>query len=335
MPPRILLTHTPEARANYYGAEALAGLEKLGSVVCHEDAIPLDGQRLIQAAQDCALIVCDRNTAVPAHVLSVLPDAIAVLRCAVDIRNIDVIAASAQGILVTHAGRSWIASVAELTIGLMLDAARGISRSNIAYKAGTSLPPAMGVQLDGRTAGLIGFGPLGQRVAKLCRAFDMNVLVSDPHVTVTQPGLIQVALADLLGRSDFVVVLAVATPETENLIGAEALAAIKPTAFLINVSRGNLVDEPALVHALDERLIAGAALDVGRAPDQMPTPELAARIDIVATPHIGGLTKPAIEGQALETVQQAASIIAGRAPRGAVNAEHAHRLARLPAQDVP
>ena len=117
--------------------------------------------------------------------------------------------------------------------------------------------------------------------------------------------------------------LAVATEETENLIGAAQLRLMRPDAFLVNLSRGNLVDEAALAAALDEKRIAGAALDVGRAPDQMPSPHLAARADVVATPHMAGLTLPAIEGQALETVTQVAEIVQGRAPTGAVNAEHA------------
>ncbi len=327
--PRLLLTHVPDARASYYGAEALAGLTRLGDVILHESPLPLADKDLVRAAQGCALIVADRNTAFPASVLAALPETVAVLRCAVDIRNIDVDAASTQGILVTQASRSWIASVAELTIGLILDAARGISSANVAYKAGRNATAAMGIQLEGRTAGLVGFGPLGRRVAELCRAFGMQVLVADPYVTVSEPGLTQVALDDLLARSDFVVLLAVATAETENLIGAAALSQMKPTAFLINVARGNLVDEAALVRALDGRRIAGAALDVGRAPDQMPSPTLTFRPDVVATPHTGGLTRPAIEGQALETVRQAAEVIEGRVPAGAMNADHARRLAGL------
>ena len=108
-----------------------------------------------------------------------------------------------------------------------------------------------------------------------------------------------------------------------------AFARMKPTAYFINVSRGNLVDEAALARALDRKLIAGAALDVGRAPDQMPEPALARRPDVIATPHVGGLTPTAIEHQALETVAQVAEILQGRVPKGAANAESASRLARL------
>ncbi len=102
---------------------------------------------------------------------------------------------------------------------------------------------------------------------------------------------------------------------------------MKQGACFINASRGNLVDEAALVRALDSGRLGGCALDVGRAPDQMPTPAIAARADVIATPHTAGLTLPAIEHQSMETVAQAAEILRGRAPKGAVNADHWTRKA--------
>jgi len=101
---------------------------------------------------------------------------------------------------------------------------------------------------------------------------------------------------------------------------------MKPSAFFINASRGNLVDEAALLQALDSGRIAGAALDVGRALDQMPSPALARHPRVIATPHIGGLTLPAIEHQSMETARQVADIVQGRVPAGAVNLAHAQRL---------
>ena len=145
----------------------------------------------------------------------------------------------------------------------------------------------------------------------------LRVLISDPYQKVKQ-----VPLDKLLAQSDYVVPLAVATAETENLINEKTLRTMKRGAYLINVSRGNLVDEQALEAALASGHLAGCAIDVGRAPDQMPTPRLAARPDVIATPHTAGLTLPAIEHQSMETVAQAGAIAKGRAPKGAVNAKH-------------
>ena len=155
----------------------------------------------------------------------------------------------------------------------------------------------------------------------------MAVLVADPFAVVDDPAIAHLPLDDLMARSDYVVCLAVANEATENLIGAAALARMQPHAVFINLSRGNLVDEAALALALRERRIAGAAMDVGRARDQMPSPELAGLPNVIATPHIGGLTPPAIEYQSLETVRQVGAIIRGEAPNGAVNAEHWTRRA--------
>ena len=326
---RILLTHTPDMRRNYYGERALAGLCALGDVVLHESDAPLAGETLAAAARGVQVIVADRNTPGAAVVFERSPDLAAFVRCAVDIRNIDVPAASAQGVLVTRASAGFVPAVTELVAGFLVDLSRGVSRAVADYRAGGVPPASMGRQLAGSTLGVIGYGAIGRRVAELGAALGMKVMVSDPHVRAAQAGVEQVELELLLGGADYVVCLAVATPETENLMNDQTFARMKPGAFFINVSRGNLVDEAALARALDSGRIAGAALDVGRAPDQMPTPVLARRADVIATPHVGGLTPQAIEHQALETVAQVAEIVKGRAPKGAVNAAQASRLARL------
>ena len=320
--PRILLTHTPEARRLYYGARALSGLQALGDVTLHEGSEPLDITGLIKGAQFCQIIVADRATPCPAALFAALPELVSVSRVAIDIRNIDVAAASAQGVLVTKASRSWVAAVSELAMGLVIDVARGVSRVDVATKAGKTTDLGMGRQLAGSTIGIIGYGFLGRRVAELARAFGMKVLVTDPYARVEQGDIEQVEMEDLLRRSDFVLPLAVANDETENLIGEKQLALMQRHAYLVNLSRGNLVDEAAVEAALDSGHLAGFAMDVGRAPDQMPTPRLAARKDVIATPHTAGLTPQAIEHQSMETAAQAAEIVKGRVPKGAVNAQH-------------
>ncbi|MGD0850320.1 NAD(P)-dependent oxidoreductase [Bradyrhizobium sp.] len=316
---KILLTHTPHMRDNYYGARALAGLRSCGEVVLHQGHETLEGPALIAAAQGCDLIVADRATALPGPIFDGLATLRAALRCAVDIRNIDVAAASSHGILVTRAKPGFVESVTELVLGFLVDLNRGISSATAAYQAGRAPTARMGRQLAGTTIGIIGYGAIGRAVAPLATAMGMRVLICDPHVTVEQPDFRQVELPTLLAESDHVVCLAIAIEATENLINAEALARMRRDAVFINVSRGNLVDEKALAAALTEGRIAGAALDVGRAPDQMPTSEIAALPNVIATPHIGGLTPPAIEAQALHTVEQVRALVSRAVPDGAVN----------------
>lgn len=324
---RILLTHTPEARANYYGERALAGLRALGEVRLHTGPEPLSADGLVSAATDCDVIVCDRATPGLASVFERLPRLVACVRCAVDIRTIDVGAASRAGVLVTRASPGFVPAVAELVFGMMVDLARGVTRATIDYRGGATPAAIMGTQLAGATLGVLGYGAIGARVAALGAAFGMRVLVCDPFVTASAPGIEQATFQAVLAQSDFVVCLVVANEQTESLLNRGAFAQMKRGAFFVNVSRGNLIDEAALAQALDSGHLAGAALDVGRAPDQMPSLALARRAEVIATPHIGGLTPQAIAHQALETVSQVAKILAGEVPAGAVNASDARRLA--------
>ena len=327
---KVLLTHTPQSRVQYYGERSLTGLQAIAQVKLHDSNDALDAAGLIEAAaDDIDIIVADRLTAGPGEIFPALPKLRAFVRCAVDIRNIDVDAASAAGILVTRAGPGFVQSVAELALGFMVDLSRGVSRATADYHSGRKPEIIMGRQLAGSRLGIIGYGSIGRYLADIAKVLGMEILVADPFATVSDAAIQHVPLDDLLARSDYVVCLAVANEQTENLIGPAALARMQPHAFFINLSRGNLVDEAALSAALRENRIAGAAMDVGRAPDQMPSPELARLSNVIATPHIGGLTPPAIESQSLETVRQVEKIIAGEAPVGAVNAD---RWTRRPEQ---
>ena len=319
---KVLLTPTPDFRRQYYGEHALQGLQAIADVKLHDGADALDAAGLVAAAQDVDIIVADRVTEGRAEIFPKLPRLRAMVRCAVDIRNIDVAAASAVGVLVTRASPGFVPAVAELAIGFMVDLSRGVSRATADYHAGRKPDVVMGRQLSGSRIGIIGYGSIGRYLARLAKALGMEVMVADPFVTTDDPAIKHVPLDDLLGGADYIVCLAIANEQSENLIGAPALSRMQKHAFFINLSRGNLVDEAALAAALRENRIAGAAMDVGRAPDQMPTPQLAKLPDVIATPHIGGLTPQAIEHQALETVRQVAAIIKGEAPVGAVNPEH-------------
>ena len=325
---RALLTHTPEALAAYYGERALSALRLLCEVRLNEgDALSPDA--VIELAQGCDIIVSDRNTPAPAEIFRSLPDLACWLRCAVDIRNVNVEAASESGVLVTRASPGFATSVSELVIGMMIDLARNVSGYVIAYRQGLDLDPDQGVQLSGSRIGILGYGTIGRHLAGIALAMGMKVSVCDPFVSIEDARIKKCGHDDLFRSSDFVVCLVVANDDTERLIGAEAFRAMKPGAFFINVSRGNLVDDDALVEALKSGHLAGAALDVGRAPDQMPVPEIARLPNVIATPHIGGLTPQAIEAQSLETVEQVRALVSGKLPHNSVNADRATRLERF------
>ena len=322
---RVFLTHNPEDRDAYYG-RALVELEKVADVVMNPIDRDLTTPELIGAASGCHVIVAHRSTPGEADVFSQLPDLVAFLRCAVDISTVDVDAATANGVLIGHADKSFVASTAELALGLYLDVARNIARSTVDYQRGDEPPQRSGSQVRGKTAGIIGFGAIGSYLASLLVSLGLDVLVHDPFVDVPEP-YEQLALDPLLEQSDVVFPLAPATPATEDFISTHELSVMAPGTILVNVSRGELLDEDAVLRALESGHLGGLGLDVGRAADQRPSLTLASRHDVVATPHLGGLTPENADAQALSSVEQVAAMIDGTMPPRTVNDASATRLA--------
>src|SRR2546430_1458453 len=162
---RVFLTHTPDMLRNYYGERALAALKRQAEVRINTTGGVLDADALAQNARGCEIIVSDRQTPGPATFFAHAPDLVAFLRCAVDIRNIGVAAASGQGILVTRATPGFTASVAEMAIGFMVDLARNISDSVLSYRQSRVPAARSGRQLKGATLGIIGYGVIGRYLA--------------------------------------------------------------------------------------------------------------------------------------------------------------------------
>ncbi len=322
---RVFVTHNAEDLDAYYG-RALPELRSITEVVVNPSGRNLTTAELIDAALHCQIIVSHRPTPAEALLFEQSPHLLAFLRCAVDISNVDVDAADRAGVLVARADKSFVASTAELALALMLDLARHVSDSTVDYRAGEEPSQRPGSQLCGSTAGIIGYGSIGSYLAAILTSLGLVVVVHDPHTTVADPGIHQVGLDELLRRSDYVLPLAPATPETTDLIGPAELAAMKPGAYLVNVSRGELVDETAVAAALDSGRLGGLAMDVGRAPDQRPSLGLASRPGVVATPHLGGLTPQNADAQAASSVEQVRAIAAGRLPPRSVNPDAASRL---------
>ncbi|MGI9128957.1 MAG: NAD(P)-dependent oxidoreductase [Roseomonas sp.] len=323
---RVFLSHTPEMFEGYYGARALAALAEHVEVIRNPGTTILSGTALAEAACDCHAIVADRATPGLPETFAAMPGLLAFLRVAVDISTINVPSASAAGVLVTRATPGFVDAVVELGLGFMVDLARDVSVMAGAYRAGGLPQGRMGLQLSAAQLGIIGYGRIGQRVAEVALALGMRVSVADPFAKVADPRITQAGFNEVLSESDIVVCLAISDASTRHMFNAAAFAAMKPSARFINLSRGELVDEAALIAALDSGHLAGAAMDVGSAPDQRPNPMLAARADVVATPHIGGMTPEAMEHQAMDTVRQITALARGEMPEGAVNADAAFRI---------
>ncbi len=325
---KVFVTHPTDKVAHYFGSRALRALESIAEVRLNQQPRDLSIAELIAAAQDCDALTAYRQTPGPETLFRELPRLAAFMRCAVDIRTVDVEAASSHGVLVTQASPGYAAAVAEWIVAAMIDLGRGIGRYAHAYHRDQPLAPFMGRELRGSTLGVIGLGQIGQYLSDLALAFGMRILVSDPYPVAVHPMLQHVPLPVLLSRSDFVVCLAPANAQTNGMMNAKAFASMQRGAFFVNAARGELVDEAALLESLDSGHLGGCALDVGRAPDQMPSPALARHPLVIATPHVGGLTLPAVEHQALETVAQLGALVQGELPAGAVNPSRATRWRR-------
>jgi D-3-phosphoglycerate dehydrogenase len=326
----VFVTHPHDKLEHYFGPRAVAALQTIAEVRFNPEARELPLPELIAAARGSDVLIAYRQTAGPERLFRELPQLAAFVRCAVDISTVDVTAASAHGVLVAQASAGFVAAVAEWVIAVMIDLGRGIDRYAESYRRGVPPMPVMGRELRGSTMGVIGHGRISQYLCELALAFGMRVLVTAPEAVAARERLHQAPLARLLAEANFVVCLAPSNAQTRDLIDAAAFAAMAPGTFFVNASRGELVDEAALLAALESGHLGGCALDVGRAPDQMPSHALARHPRVIATPHIGGLTLPAIEHQALETVSQVAALQRGEMPPGAVNAAHATRIRQWP-----
>lgn len=323
---RVFLTHNRGALRHYYGDRAFQMLSSLADVHYHDSDEDTTVEDIIEQAAECEILVSFRVPPINAALMDALPNLAAICRVAVDIRNIDVDHANRLGVLVTRATPGFGASVAEWIIGNMINLARHIPHAIETYRSGSLPTSRMGAELRGATLGIVGFGTIGQYLARLAVAFNMKVLIHDPYTKVSDDdNLKQVAMDALLQGSDFVVCLAPANDETAQLFGLSRFRKMRSTAYFINASRAELVNEADLKQALDDQLIAGCALDVGSAPDQMPPVVLAQHPGVIATPHIGGLTPEAAEHQAMDSVRQVQALLSGRVPEGAVNTAYATR----------
>jgi len=221
--------------------------------------------------------------------------------------NIDVTAAREKGIEVVNAPAANTLAIAEHTLGLLLAMARRILWAETSLRQGTGDRKHLtGVGLAGKILGIVGFGPVGREIAIRGQAFGMKIIVNQPQLTpelALEANVKTVDLNDLLKDADFVTLHVPSTSETNILIGAEQLVRMKPTAYLINTAHGNLVDEFALVTALDQSQIAGAALDV-LAGDETPDHPLVKHPKVIVTPRIASYTEDVAREAAITVAEK-------------------------------
>jgi D-3-phosphoglycerate dehydrogenase len=262
---------------------------------------------------------------VPAALLEAAPSVkvVGVLRAGVE--NVDVAAATARGVLVVNTPGRNADAVADFTVGVLIAEARNICRGHHGLKHGRWLReyPNSGhiPDLPGKTVGIVGFGEIGRKVAKRLAGFDMTILAYDPFVKVAPEGIRLVDLPTLMAESDFVTVHARLTKETSGLISRELIAKMKPTAYLVNTSRSALVDEPALVEALRQERIAGAALDVFDHEPPGTDDPLVKLENVTLTPHMAGGSNDAFFNCPKLLAAAIAKLLGGGEPRSVVNRE--------------
>jgi D-3-phosphoglycerate dehydrogenase len=241
-------------------------------------------------------------------------------RAGVGVDNIDMTEVTRRRIPVVNAPAAATASVAELTVGLLVAVARDFGSQMVAVKSGTWKKAGNGLELFGRTVGFVGYGRIAREVAVRLRAFGMRTQAYDPFLSSTGDGTPLVPLTELLKTSDVVSVHSPLTPETHHLVGAEQLAQMRPGAILLNAARGGLVDESALLAALESGRLAGAGLDVFEV-EPPREPRLLAHPKVVATPHIGASTREAQARAGATTVAQVLKVLRGETPEFCVNPE--------------
>ncbi|HYG62086.1 MAG TPA: phosphoglycerate dehydrogenase [Thermoanaerobaculia bacterium] len=242
-------------------------------------------------------------------------------RAGIGVDNVDVAAATDLGILVVNAPTANLMSATEHTWALLLALARKVPQADVSTKSGGWDRKILGTELQGKTLGVVGFGRIGQRVAARARGFEMKVVAYDPFLDPEVARRLEVALLpveDLLRQADVVTIHTPLTRETRNLLSRERLALMKPGALLVNCGRGGLVDEEALLAALESGAIAGAALDVFA--EEPPTDlRLVQHPRVVATPHIGAQTREAQDRISTETAEMVLAALAGSLTVAAVN----------------
>ena len=318
--PRILRTDT-EVRLNH---DQLAWLAER----CHV-ATPKtwDEAALIAAAQRADYILTSFFPTISAAVMDAAPDLKAIVKYGVGVDNIDIAAATARGVMVVNCPEYGSDTVADHAFALTMALARKIIAIDRATRETGWVWPSpefCGVDFAGKTFGLVGLGAIGRAMARRAAGFGMTLIASDPYVsdaTAAEHGVTLVGLDALLARADFISIHCILTPETRGLIGEAELRAMKPSAYLVDVSRGAIIDDAALLRALREGWIAGAGMDVFQVEPLPVDYPLFALDNVIVTSHLAWYTEEADARLAAECMARTGELLAGETPRNLKNRE--------------
>ncbi|OGL03634.1 MAG: D-glycerate dehydrogenase [Candidatus Rokubacteria bacterium RIFCSPLOWO2_02_FULL_68_19] len=321
MPPRILITRS-------LPPEAMSLARARAAVDLHPGPHSLPRADLIARLKDKAGLVCLITDAIDAEVLSGAPGLKVVANVAVGYNNIDVAAATARGIVVTNTPEVLTETTADFTWTLLMAVARRVVEGDGYVRAGKfgrwEWELLWGADVHGKTLGIFGFGRIGKAVARRARGFGMRILYHDTvradAAAERELGATYVDKTTLLKESDFVTLHTLLSPETRHLIGAAELRQMKPTASLINASRGPCVNEAELVQALKEGWIAGAALDVYEEEPKVH-PGLLSLPNVVLAPHIASASRETRLRMATLAVENCLAVLEGKTPPTPVNPE--------------
>lgn len=322
----------PEKKVLVADALSSTGVDRIKAVAKVDVKTGLKPEELIAIIGNYDALLVRSQTQVTAEIIAAGKNLQIIGRAGVGIDNIDVNAATERGIIVVNAPTGNTISAAEHAMALMLSLARHIPRANASLKSCQwKRSDFMGTELKGKVLGVVGLGNIGSEVAKRARGFEMKVLGYDPYVTEERARSMQVELATLdriYREADFITLHVPLTAQTKNMIGVKEMALMKPTTRIINAARGGLIDEEALVAAINNNKLAGAAIDVFI---KEPCTEsiLFGVENIIVTPHLGASTAEAQDMATSDVVTQVIDVFEGRPARYAVNAPY------IPAESLP
>ena len=287
-------------------------LKRAGLVVDYKPEIK--AAELVAAARDYDVIIVRSRTKVTKEVIDA-SNAKIIARVGVGLDNVDVKAAEAKKIRVINAPEAASIAVAELAIGLMIALARSIPMADSENKKGNWIKKdLMGTQLSGKYLGIVGVGNIGRNIGRMAKALRMNLIGYDPYPInrefIAETGMVVTDLNTLVESSDFITCHVPSTPETKHMFNADRFAKMKPGAFLVNTSRGEIIDENALYDALKASRLAGAALDVFEV--EPPTnKQLLGLPNLVCTPHVGAQTREAQELASIVIAEKVIQMLRG------------------------